>query len=128
MFEEISWRQKSREIWLKEGDRNTKFFHKMANSHRNHNEMARLKIDGIWHREGHDLKEGIVNAFQTLLFDPRDWRANLEGLTFSKLESQKVAVLELPFLEEEVFQALHELNGDKAPGSNRYTTNFWQFN
>ena len=72
LLEEITWRQKSRENSLKEGDRNTKFFHKMANSHKKHSEMTGLKIDGVWHREGQDMQQGIVNAFQSLLVDPRD--------------------------------------------------------
>ena len=74
----------------------------MANSHIKHNEMTGLKIDKVWHKEGQDLQQGIVNAFQTLLSDPRDWRANLEGLIFLKLEVQEAASMKMPFTEEEV--------------------------
>ena len=47
VMEETSWRQKSREIWLKEGDRNTSFFHKMANSHNRRNNIERIWIKGV---------------------------------------------------------------------------------
>jgi hypothetical protein len=44
--EEISWRQKSRVLWLKEGDKCTKFFHQLANSNWRFNSIESLSVNG----------------------------------------------------------------------------------
>jgi len=41
--EELFWRLKSRSLWLKEGDKNTNFFHNFANSRREKNSIWKIK-------------------------------------------------------------------------------------
>ncbi|RVW67635.1 putative ribonuclease H protein [Vitis vinifera] len=96
LLEEITWRQKSREVWLKEGDRNTGFFHKMANAHRRRNNVDRIKINGAWLTEENDIREGIANAFKTLLSNPGDWRPSVSRLQFEMLEQLDANALETP--------------------------------
>ena len=72
------------------------------------------------------MREGIVNAFQHLLSEELGWRVDIEGMHLNRLNSREVEVLELPFIEEEIYSALMEMNGDKAPGSNGFTVAFWQ--
>ena len=63
---EISWRQKSREVWLKEGDNNTRFFHRMSNAHSRRNWLSKMKVNGCWFSEENELKASVVGAFQNL--------------------------------------------------------------
>ena len=50
-LEEISWRQKSRFLFVKEGDNNTRFFHQVANSHRRTNHIRGIEVDGVLYDE-----------------------------------------------------------------------------
>ena len=124
-LEEIHWRQKSREIWLREGDRNTGFFHRMANSHFRKNFMASIKINGVWLIEDQEMREGISNAFQSLFLDNMDRRAEIDGLSFASLNPKEAISLEVPFREEEVFIALNDMDGDKASRPDGFTLAFW---
>ena len=65
-MKEVSWRQKSRVLWLKEGDNNTKFFHKMANSHQRFNYMERVEVDGVVCEEAPEVREKVVQFYESL--------------------------------------------------------------
>ncbi|RVW32661.1 Transposon TX1 uncharacterized 149 kDa protein [Vitis vinifera] len=100
IMEEISWRQKSKETWLKEGDKNT---------------------------EDQEIQRGVVRAYQDLLSDPGGWHPSMSSLEFDRIGSEEAARLEEMFSMEEVYLALSELNGDKAPGPDGFPIAFWQF-
>ena len=126
MLEEISWRQKSREVWLK-GDKNTKFFHKMANALRRKNQLSRIRINGAWFTEGQKMKEGIVNAFENLLTASGGWKPNSDDLSFDRIDPREARELEKLFSKEEIFKALADLKGDKAPSLDGLPMGFWHF-
>ena len=127
LLEETYWRQVLRELWLKEGDKNTGFFHRMANAHCRNNSLDRIKINGVWGIEKQEVREGIVQNFQQLLTEEPGWKADIEGLHLQSLNSSEAEGLEVPFTEEEIHSALLDMNGDKAPGPDGFTVVFWQF-
>lgn len=44
--EEIAWRQRSRVQWLKQGDKNTIYFHRIAIAHKEFNTIDSLMAEG----------------------------------------------------------------------------------
>ena len=127
LMEETSWRQKSRETWLKEGDRNTGFFHRMANAHRRRNYLKSISINGRKLDTEAEIKEGMVNAYQNLLSDPGGWRPPLPDLALNEIGHEEAAKLEEMFSEEEIWATVSGLNSEKAPGPDGFPIAFWSF-
>ncbi|RVW14018.1 hypothetical protein CK203_086432 [Vitis vinifera] len=93
--EKIHWRQKVKVKWVKDGDYNSKFFHKVANGKRNRNFIKFLENE----RES--------------------WR--VEGIDWSLISEESASRLDSPFSEEEIFNAIFQLDRDKAPGPDGFT-------
>jgi hypothetical protein len=55
--EGVSWRQKSRALWLREGDKNINFFHWVANSYRKNNSVDFLIFNGSITSDSREIKE-----------------------------------------------------------------------
>jgi hypothetical protein len=125
-LDEISWRQKSRVLWLKKGDRNTKFFHRMANSHRRNNFIGCLNVEGTLTLDPKEVEEGIVQYYRQLYCETIPWCPTLTGLSFQTLVSKEANSLVLSFGEDKVLEAVRCMFGDKAPGPNGFTMAFYQ--
>jgi hemerythrin superfamily protein len=53
---------------LKEGDRNTMFFHRLANSHRRSNIVATMMVEGNRIKDPAVIQEHIVQFYKTFVF------------------------------------------------------------
>ena len=53
-------------LCIREGDRNTKFFYRIANSHRIFNSIDRLMVDGELSSDPKDIAEGISSFYRQL--------------------------------------------------------------
>lgn len=65
-LEAISWRQKVKEKWLIDGDRNTKFFHCLANYRRKCNYVEEIAINGKECRGNAEVRDMTRSYFQQL--------------------------------------------------------------
>jgi len=106
LFEEINWRQKSRTSWRKEGDNNTKFFHRVANSHRRYNHVESLRINGAMSNNSLEIKEHIVHYYNKLYTEQSTWRPRVDGLSFSSIYAKEGNWLEREFEEQEVWEVV----------------------
>ena len=124
LMEEISLRQKSRVLWLKEGDKNSKFFHRIANSNRNRNSIGQLYVDGAVSTNQEAIQEHIVQFYEKLYMEDDYQCPFLDGLRFSVLSDEELEGLDQPFTEDEVLVVVKDFNGDKAPGPDGFNMAF----
>ena len=132
--EEIYWRKKSHELWLRDGNKNTIFFHETARVKRAVNTIFSIKHSESGHliEDDNGIKEEGVRFFSNLLapphLDPID--DNLINDFISCIPPLITAdhnrMLLAPFTLEEIKKVVSSFPPDKAPGPDGFTALFYQ--
>ncbi|XP_024010299.1 uncharacterized protein LOC112085326 [Eutrema salsugineum] len=126
--EEMFWQQKSREKWHKDGDKNTKFFHALTKQRRARNRIVALKdSNGHLVENARGIERVALQYFQKLFSSsiPSDLEDSLRFITEKVSDNDNEFLLKDPS-ENEIKDALFDINPDKAPGPDGMTSKFYQ--
>jgi hypothetical protein len=124
--EEMLWYQKSRENWVKYGNRNTKFFHTQSVIRRRRNKISGLNIEGVWCTDVETLKREASKFFKQL-FQSNDpcHPHGLNLVQIPQIGQELYDILLQPVLLEEVKVAIFSMESYKSPGPDGFQPIFF---
>ncbi|OAY79521.1 Ribonucleoside-diphosphate reductase large subunit [Ananas comosus] len=127
--EEILWKTRAKQLWLKEGDGNTKFFHAVANGRKRNNSIETIENDAGQQISNEELKRSFFFRSFTQAFGQADDNppsfGDWSGLYQSNILPNPDS-LTTPFTLDEVKVATFQLGSDKAPGPDGFPLLFFQ--
>ncbi|KAL0396708.1 UNVERIFIED_CONTAM: putative mitochondrial protein [Sesamum calycinum] len=116
--------------WLREGDRNTSYFHNRASFRRRTNDISRIKNgDGQWLDKEDDIRSHIEDYFGEIFRSRNPSEEELEKGTeaiSARVTDQMLQELSLPFTAEEISKALSQMAPLKSPGPDGMPPFFFQ--
>lgn len=127
--EETLWRQHSRALWLKEGDRNTSYFHQKASWRPKKNRILSIQDNGQTVSDEEQIGK-ITNGFYTNLFT-KDVSVVPDLITEhlqSRVNEDMNFLLCKEFPDKEISDALFQIGPLRAPGPDSFPARFFQRN
>ena len=113
-WEEMRWRQRSRELWLQKGNKNTKYFQTFAKERRRTNKINKIVEKGKV-LEGARAEEQVTRYYEDLFTKKPKWQPKWSSDSVEKLTVQDQDELVKPFEENELKMAIFSLGGKKHP-------------
>jgi hypothetical protein len=128
--EDVYWRQRAKEDWLKHGDQNSRYFHASANQKKKASMMTEIMDEqgNKWETE-ELIGDAFAKYFQGLFTTSglRQMESVLEKVDRRATSDMNNALLK-EFMVEEIGVALNQMAPLKAPGPDGFSASFFQKN
>jgi hypothetical protein len=126
--EEKMWRQRSRSLWLANGDRNTKYFHSKATQRRRRNHIHGLRDNlDILHDTSEGMASLLINYYSSLFTTSQPEQIDEVVAQVSSVVTEDMnKALTREFTASEVELALKQMAPTKAPGPDGMPPVFYQ--
>lgn len=127
--EEEELRQKSRKLWLKKGDRNSKFFHNAIKIRQSKNNFRHfIKQDGNSLIDIDTIKVAAPTYFKELFNHEHYWNVFPKIIVKRILTDDAISWIQRDVSSKEIKDALFQMDPDKAPGPDGFNAYFYQSN
>lgn len=125
--QEVYWRQRAKNFWLREGDNNTRYFHKFASGRRRNNSLDRIQDgNGDWKETTQEIR-AVVEGYFNQLFASANLGGNLSDRELvPQVTSRENEDLIAEVTMEEVKEAVFSMHPDKSPGPDGLNPAFFQ--
>lgn len=102
--------------WAQNGDKSTRLFHLMASNRQRKNFLGSVKVNGVVVEDPSMVRQEVENNFIRGFAESWKCKPKLLGpfLSISHTDSKKV--LEAECSEAEIWAAIQDCDGNKAPG------------
>ncbi|KAF2952087.1 hypothetical protein DAI22_01g309400 [Oryza sativa Japonica Group] len=128
-LEELLWHKRGGGQWLLEGDRNTEFFHRVANGRRRKCTIVSLEEDGRLITNKDELSDHIVGYYKELFRADTPSNIHLsQGVweeSFSLTNDEKLNLIR-PFTRVELDKVIREAKTNTAPGPDGFNVHFYR--
>ncbi|KAF3793257.1 Transposon TX1 uncharacterized protein [Nymphaea thermarum] len=126
-WEKVLWKDKAMSHWLRNGDRNTKYFQSVAMNRERKNRITKLMIGDEMVEGDDNINEATTLYFETFMSSDfangELFEHMVQGNTVSYMDNQ---FLEAPVTKQEIKDVVYSLDRDNAVGPDGFPNYFFQ--